>query len=176
MTFGTHSVSPPKPPDRIISRFRDNDGNSNLIAMNIPEGRHPPNINSTCSQVMFRQNNRENDIAQATHPTSVWTSANSERTFGPHGNRGNSDIGHRAPLERWSSAGDQGRVGCENLRSPTSDADPSSPPTASSLTPTNPHAEGRRARAAGLTEAENPYLWPPGAREDWAAGWMGEGL
>jgi hypothetical protein len=41
---------------------------------------------------------------------------------------------------------------------------------------TNPHAEGRRARAAGLTEAENPYLWPPGAREDWAAGWVGEGL
>lgn len=38
----------------------------------------------------------------------------------------------------------------------------------------DPHAEGRRARAAGLEESENPYLWPPGARELWAAGWWGE--
>jgi hypothetical protein len=39
--------------------------------------------------------------------------------------------------------------------------------------PTDPHAEGARARAGGLTADENPYLWPPGAREAWAAGWSG---
>jgi hypothetical protein len=113
MTFGTHSVSPPKPQDRIISRSCDYDGNGNTVAMIIASDGLPPKVNSTLQSVMFRQNNREIDIAQATHPTSVWTSANSERTFGPHGNRGSGDIGHYAPLERRGSAGDQGRVGCE---------------------------------------------------------------
>lgn len=42
------------------------------------------------------------------------------------------------------------------------------------LTAPDPHAEGRRARAAGLSADENPYLWPPGARELWAAGFSGE--
>lgn len=36
----------------------------------------------------------------------------------------------------------------------------------------DPHSEGARAALAGLTEDENPYLWPPGAHDEWAAGYQ----
>jgi hypothetical protein len=188
MTFGTHSVSPPKPPDRIISRFRDNDGNSNLVAMNIPRHRLLTEIKSFPENLMFhvgRQKQGENNNAQAGWGLS-WSEPGPCRVAGSPGCSGGRSQRHDAPLgqRRADRPECARRDNDEGLRASPAHVDPGKETSggrtaAEDVTypfTTNPHAEGRRARAAGLTEAENPYLWPPGAREDWAAGWVGEGL
>jgi hypothetical protein len=154
---------PLEPPPRITSRSCEDAPGTATIAT--------PEVNAT---INFGGKNAKNREQRAWTPDrSTEARMDGRRSFDiQHFDRNDRALGRR------DSGPDASRVdhGARSNRGPaTSGRDAESPDaTAETLTPTNPHAEGRRARAAGLTEAENPYLWPPGAREDWAAGWMGE--
>jgi hypothetical protein len=167
MHGSSHNL-PPEPP-RVIPRSRYHAPVCPEIAIIVSPQSHGVGLTfrSTICNVISRQ------------------TTNQKRSSGLVGAFGIDFRQHDAPLGRWradrseSARGDHGR----SLRASPTHADSgketSDGRSTDALTypfTTNPHAEGRRARAAGLTEAENPYLWPPGAREDWAAGWMGEGL
>lgn len=165
MQLGIHPASPIR-----YSRFRDNDRSGNESAINQFAQITQTEVNSSASGIK-----KEGiDYAQTTSPaSSLRTPTNTGRVFGLHGNSGDRSRFDISPVERCGSAGTASRDADRCIRPATSYADQSPSPSFSALIY---RAEGARARAAGLLEDENPYLWPPGAGLAWREGWLSGGV